>query len=349
MKEQLHYCFPRPDSFQNRVSHPILAILYRLLIAVGLLSMEVNPETVYGGTNSNNYVTEIDVERCFSQNICVASGMTYTISLVASRRIDPITPVTTGFIISVTGLTTGTTYLSQITTRSNTTWDLSPETYTISIPAGSADKYIKLAFTDYVDPNTYGILLGDIEMHPQTDMSITSAGMSLNGAAIAVTNTPYTFTVANSPSQRSADGEHYESVASVSGQNNPVISSYSYADVNYTSPGYYRIVQVNSSGSANYSTVIILTQTIPSFAMTVYPSSAGGTLHYSVKVKKTAEAILEVVNATGQCIITGDTELYQGTNAGTLDISQLAGGLYFLRLVIPSNGVSAVKQFSKGF
>src|SRR5690349_5541906 len=37
-------------------------------------SVEVNPETTYGGTNASNYVTEIDMERCLDQNICILPG-----------------------------------------------------------------------------------------------------------------------------------------------------------------------------------------------------------------------------------------------------------------------------------
>src|SRR5690349_10360571 len=49
-------------------------------------SMEVNPESVYGGTNNGNPITEIDVERCLDQTICIFPGATYVFSFRAGRR-----------------------------------------------------------------------------------------------------------------------------------------------------------------------------------------------------------------------------------------------------------------------
>src|SRR4051794_1979145 len=48
-------------------------------------SIEVNPQTTYGGPSSTIYVTEIDVERTINQQVCVLPGLTYTFTYLASR------------------------------------------------------------------------------------------------------------------------------------------------------------------------------------------------------------------------------------------------------------------------
>jgi len=48
----------------------------------GSCSVEVNPETVYGGLNASNNVTEIDEERCLDQNVCIMAGVTYKLTFI---------------------------------------------------------------------------------------------------------------------------------------------------------------------------------------------------------------------------------------------------------------------------
>ena len=70
-------------------------------------SIEINPETVYGGTNAANKVTEIDIERCFKQQVAVSAGATYDFSFKASRR-QGGTPATVGVTVTITGAESGT-------------------------------------------------------------------------------------------------------------------------------------------------------------------------------------------------------------------------------------------------
>ena len=394
-------------------------------------SIEINRETVYGGGDGNNRVTEIDIERCIRQNICVAGGA-YTISLKASRRIAGTPPASPGFTISVTGVTTGTTYLSQNTTRDNTSWALTTETYTFTIPSGSPDKYVTLAFVSYNNTTSGGLLLDDIEMHPQPDMMIS--GITILG----ILNATYDFSVANilsdifytwnfdagatpatsasaTPSvnwvtngtktisvaisngtctlaslnttlliagvlplsftrftgnviddkaaltwttvnenntdffmvERSADGVHYNSIAQVPGNNKPGTHSYSYIDTKFTSPGYYRLKEVDLNGDNSFSPVIILKKTTNGFALKLYPSTASTIITYVATINQPAMAMVQVMNAAGQTIDTHFIQLFQGMNEQKLDVSNLSRGQYFFKLTIPTNSSSIIKQFTK--
>jgi hypothetical protein len=396
-------------------------------------SMEIYPESVYGGTNATNPVTEIDVERCIRQDICVAGGA-YMISLKASRRIADATPASPGFTIRVTGVTTGTTYLTQNTTRDNTSWALTPETYTFTIPSGSADKYVTLAFDNYLNTGTYGILIDDIELHPQPDMVISgisylTAGLlntvynfsvannltdisyswsfdagstpatstsalpavswstfgtkaisvaisngtctmaTLNTSLLITTVLPLEFTrftgnvidgeaaltwcTANEKNtgyfmiERSGDGLHYQSICKVFVDSTAGAHSYSYVDAQYTAPAYYRLKEVDRNGAIGFSPVVILKKATSAFGVNLYPSTTSSSITYAATVKQPAAAMVQVINAAGQTMITHTIQLYQGVNAQTLDVSQLSKGQYFLKLTIPANGSSNIKQFNK--
>ena len=312
-------------------------------------SIEINRETVYGGGNANNRVTEIDIERCISQNICVGGGA-YTISLKASRRIAGTPPASPGFTISVTGVTTGTTYLSQNTTRDNTSWALTTETYTFTIPSGSLDKCVTLAFVTYNNTTSGGLLLDDIEMHPQSVLPLSFTRFTGNviddKAALSWTtvnenNTDF-FMV-----ERSADGVHYKSIAQVPGNNKPGTHSYSYIDTKFTSPGYYRLKEVDLNGDNSFSPVIILKKATNGFALKLYPSTASTIITYEATINQPAMAMVQVMNAAGQTIDTHFIQLFQGMNAQTLDVSNLSRGQYFFKLTIPANSSSIIKQFTK--
>jgi len=125
-------------------------------------SIEVNPETAYGGTNGSNYTTEIDVERCFNQDICILPGLTYSFSFKASRRTQAATVAAPGMRLTITGLSTAIQYINFTKTYSNTVFNLQTETYSFTVPAGATDKKVKIAFTNYNNTGTYGVVLDDI-------------------------------------------------------------------------------------------------------------------------------------------------------------------------------------------
>ncbi|MFL5745867.1 MAG: T9SS type A sorting domain-containing protein [Niastella sp.] len=156
-------------------------------------SVEVNPETTYGGTNASNYVTEIDMDRCIDQNICIMPGATYVLSFRATRRINASTPNNPGIAIKIRGGNTNFNYLNQTKSYNNTTFSWSTETFTFTVPANSSDKSLNLHIQDNNGNSTYGVVMDDIEMHLQTDMAIS-------GNTVAMVNSTNAYSVGNSPS-----------------------------------------------------------------------------------------------------------------------------------------------------
>lgn len=394
-------------------------------------SVEVNPETVYGGTNASNYVTEIDMERCLDQNICIIPGATYTLSFKATRRINASTPNNPGIAIKMRGVTTNYNYLNQTKSYNNTTFSWTTETLTFTVPANSGDKYINLHIQDNNGHSTYGVILDDIEMHPQTDLAIS-------GNTAAMINNTYAYSVSNSPSsgitynwslgtsattatsteatpstqwttagtknvtvdisnssclvatlsttvtvtaalplnftsftgiiknnraaltwattnevnnnyfivERSVNGRQFDSVGRVQAGSTPS-NTYSFNENNTNATSYYRIKQVDISGTYTYSVVIALKNTGSSKEMTVYPTQATSTINYVLSGEAPATVTVQVFNITGQPVISQQATLMQGLNVRSLNVAGLARGAYVLRIQVPGSSDKLVKQFSK--
>src|ERR1700712_4297453 len=62
-------------------------------------SIEINPQSVYGGPSSSIYVTEIDMERSLSQQVCILPGLSYTFTYQASRRPQSGSPASPGITV----------------------------------------------------------------------------------------------------------------------------------------------------------------------------------------------------------------------------------------------------------
>ena len=396
-------------------------------------SVEVYDETVYGGSNASNNVTEIDKQRCLDQSVCILSGVTYKLTFKGSRRIDASTPASPAIAISVTGANSNTVYVSQTKTYSNTSFGWTNQTYTFTVPANSSDKKIIIHFEDYNNHTTYGVILDDIELAPQTDMAINGATSAVVGIGAA-----YNYSVSNSPAsgitynwsmganattatsssatpstswtttgnkdlsvvisnatcvvttlsaavvvtsvlpvtftnftgiikdnkaaltwstsreennsyfiiERSANGRTYDSVGRVQAGIS-TSNTYSFTENNTNAISYYRLKQVDISGTYVYSTVITVKNTGSNQEMTVYPTQATSTIQYVVSNKAQATATVQVFTIAGQPVISERTILQQGMNIKSLNVAQLATGAYILKLQVPATGITAIKQFQK--
>jgi hypothetical protein len=127
-------------------------------------SVEVNSESVYGGSNASNSVTEIDEETCIDQDVCIMTGVTYSLSFKGSGRTAGGTSSSVGISIKVKGVHTGTTYVNQNKNYTNTSFNLSTQTYTFTVPANSNDRKINIHIQDNNNHNSLGVILDDIEL-----------------------------------------------------------------------------------------------------------------------------------------------------------------------------------------
>ena len=394
-------------------------------------SVEVNPETTYGGTNASNNVTEIDMQRCLDQNICIIPGATYVLSFRATRRIDASTPNNPGIAIKVRGINTNYNYLNQTKSYNNTTFSWTTETFTFTVPANSSDKSVNLHIQDNNGNSTFGVVMDDIEMHPQIAMAIS-------GNTVAVVNSTNAYSVSNSPSsgitynwsfganatldastavtpsnqwttagsksvsvvisnssclvttlstnvvvtgalpvnltsftgiikdnkaalswsttnevnnnyfvvERSLNGRNFDSVGRVQAGSS-TSNTYSFNENNTNATSYYRLKQIDISGTYTYSSVITLKNTGSNKEVTVYPTQATSTINYVLSSEAPATVMVQVYNITGQPVISEQATLMQGLNVRSVSVSGLIEGEYFLKLQIPASGFTTVKQFLK--
>ena len=157
-------------------------------------SIEINPQSVYGGPSSVSYVTEMDVEHTMNQKVCVLPGLSYTFTYQATRRPQSGTPANPGIQVKVTGVTSNTNYVNSIQAYTNTSWSPQANTFTVTIPSTVADNQVNIQFFPNNNTSTYGVLIWDIELAPATSNALSITGPSTTGVS-----TPNTFAVANSP------------------------------------------------------------------------------------------------------------------------------------------------------
>jgi hypothetical protein len=323
--------------------------------------------------------------------------------------------------------------VSQTKTYSNTSFGWTNQTYTFTVPANSSDKKIIIHFEDYNNHTTYGVILDDIELAPQTDMAISGATSAVVGIGAA-----YNYSVSNSPAsgitynwsmganattatsssatpstswtttgnkdlsvvvsnatcvvttlsaavvvtsvlpvtftnftgiikdnkaaltwstsreennsyfiiERSANGRTYDSVGRVQAGIS-TSNTYSFTENNTNAISYYRLKQVDISGTYVYSTVITVKNTGSNQEMTVYPTQATSTIQYVVSNNAQAPATVQVFTIAGQPVISERTILQLGMNIKSLNVAQLATGAYILKLQVPATGITAIKQFQK--
>ena len=157
---------------------------------------EVNPEPTYGGTASSNYVTEIDVERCINQQVCILPGATYRFTYRGSRRTQSTTAATVALNLKITGAQTGNQYVNVNHSYNNTVYGYTTHTYDVTVPSGSADRRLDISFVSHNNPNTYGVLIDDVSLvfgpNPAQQLSI-------GGPSVAALNTPVNFSFVNGP------------------------------------------------------------------------------------------------------------------------------------------------------
>lgn len=155
----------------------------------GGCSPEVNGETSYGGSVSTNLVSEIDNITCDQQTVCVVPGITYSFSFKGSRRTGiclPGNPVS--ITVSITGVTTGTSYVNSNIAYTNTTWALTTQTF--SFTAAATDKQVTLRFAPFNNPLNCGVIIDDISITPSSSFAIT-------GPSTACTNQATSWSVSN--------------------------------------------------------------------------------------------------------------------------------------------------------
>ena len=148
--------------------------------------------------------------------------------------------------------------------------------------------------------------------------------------------------------ERSKDGVNYTKIASVAATNLPGVHQYNYTDDNVILFGvpvvYYRIKQKEIGGRFAYSQIVPITISKVSFVI-LYPNPAFDKANLIMSVNKAEQVQARVIDNMGRIVMQQQWKLSVGSNSLTLDVNNLARGIYYLEL--KGETINEHKQFSK--
>jgi SdrD B-like domain/Secretion system C-terminal sorting domain len=133
-----------------------------------------------------------------------------------------------------------------------------------------------------------------------------------------------TFTI-----EQSINGVSFTAIGTVAGTN---ATSYNYTDVapNLSAKNYYRIKEVEANGQVSYSEIRFV-KFGKDVKVEVYPVPASSHLNITITEELINKPIvISMYNATGQEVVRTSVSKASGTE--TIDVSQLASGVYQLRV-----------------
>ncbi len=187
--------------------------------------------------------------------------------------------------------------------------------------------------------NRYGMLKdvifrGLVNSLGTMPITLTSFDGSYNGNSVALNwNTVNEVGVKEFQVERSSNGREYQSIGKVAAAG-PSSAKYSFVDAKpIEGANYYRLKIVDKDGSFSYSKVIVI-NTKPTSAISVYPNPAGETLTLT-HTRAINKAVVEIYSVDGKRINTYHVQ--PSAIQSTIDVSELVKGTYML---IYSDGVN---------
>lgn len=139
--------------------------------------------------------------------------------------------------------------------------------------------------------------------------------------------------------ERSADGYHFESIGTIAGAGNSVLTNYyNFVDL-YPNQGanYYRLKQVDFDGTSVYSYVIAVEIGNSSSIISIFPNPATNQFFITNALGNIHS--VEIINSLGQL-----TKTFTNTTSG-LDVSDISPGNYYL--ILYSDNQQQTIQFTK--
>ena len=143
--------------------------------------------------------------------------------------------------------------------------------------------------------------------------------------------------------ERSADGQVFNPISFVAGQNNSNIeNNYTYTDVKpVNGTNYYRLKQIDNDGKFTYSGIIQLKNVIADFAWSVYPNPVVDNGWMQVQLPNAAKVSVQVISSTGNIISMIDKGTLQtGTYSIPLNLNSVAKGIYIVKLIVDNKTYS---------
>jgi hypothetical protein len=311
------------------------------------MKVEINPESVYGGTNRNNQTAEIDAEVGLRQKVSTSTGKGYQFAFKAFRRVDAATPSPAGIKVTVTGDVTGKKYIDQTFTYTNTSFRYTNTALYFGIPPASKDLSVTVEIIAHNNTRTYGVIVDDVQLNivdlvalpvswGQFTGTVNQNQADLMWTTQAELNNRY-FVI-----ERSVNGGAFDSVGTVPAAGNR--STYRFADKNIPAGTLqYRLRQVDENGMFSLSRILVLKNTKSADAVKLFPAQTNSSLTLSLQSANRSQASVKIRNAQGVTVQQSAIVLNEGMNSQLIQVSQLPAGVYFLTLETATELVATQK------
>lgn len=310
----------------------------------GSMSVEINPENVYGGNSSSNSTAEIDGQVGLRQRVNnILKGYYYQFSFKASRRTSGSTPASVGIRLRIVGTNTSTVYYQFTKSYTNTSFSFSTETLVFFLPANMTDNHIFVEFTAHNNTSTHGVIADDVQMVMLGSLPVKwesfTASTNPNDNRVVLNwvtsfeNTNKYFVV-----ERSGTNNQFDSIGTVNGNNR---GEYRFVD-NQRIAGnkLYRIRQVDLDGKFQYSKVLIVQSKEAKQTHKLFPTMAKTSITIQVSVEQKAELIYSITDINGRIFKQIKHSVNDGLNQQLIDIARLPIGTYYV--VANSSGGSII-------
>jgi hypothetical protein len=181
---------------------------------------------------------------------------------------------------------------------------------------------------------------------PVTKLELTGRLVNNNGEINWKTTGE--FNTASFDLERSTDGRMYTAISNIPAINNTGVHSYDYVDQNIVLLGvpfvYYRLKQKDLDNRFTYSAVVVLNTRNSSIVM-LYPNPIEDKANVSISMNKTEQVRGRIIDNAGRVIKQQQWNLFAGSNSFTIDVSNLANGMYWLELI--GETINERRQFVK--
>ena len=318
------------------------------------MSVEVEDETNYGGSNRNNKVAEIDKEQGLRQRVAITRGITYQFKMKASRRTSGGTMANPGITLKIFGSTSNNNYINTNKAYNNTSFSFSSEVFTFTVPSNSTDNFVIVEISKNNNNTNLGVVIDDVEMYNLSALSALPVKMTSFNAEIRNRNAELTWTTENEINnhhyvvERSSNGTNFDSIGTVIGRNNTAAFTYNFSDKQMKNgSNFYRIRQVDVDGGSTLSKVVTVKNMNSVDGIKVFPTAAKSQINFSTNLENATNVQVMVADASGKIVFRSNRSLTAGSNQQSVSIDQLNNGVYYLMIRDAEGSINQTTSFIK--
>jgi hypothetical protein len=190
-----------------------------------------------------------------------------------------------------------------------------PEGVTMTFRGTGSRKIINLDFTNYL-----GVI--PVELVDFSGKQAENGTVQLNWRTASEVNLA-TFEI-----EKSSNGKDFQSIGKVKAKGQNQVANYNFTDINFKERAYYRLRQINTDGSFDYSKIITIAAASSRPIIKITPSVSDDFWTVECDTEDLRRAQIEVLDASGRLMLT------QKGSEKIIKTHTFSRGLYFVRVTI---------------